>query len=53
MKLFLIERYRALPANLVSAGYGKLGLKNAADPYAAKSRRVEIVDTAERQQASR
>jgi flagellar motor protein MotB len=37
----------------VSAGYGKNGLKNAADPYAAENRRVEVINMAEREQAAR
>jgi outer membrane protein OmpA-like peptidoglycan-associated protein len=53
VKHFLIERYRVPAANLVSAGYGKNGLKNAADPYAAENRRVEIVNMTEREQAAR
>jgi hypothetical protein len=49
----LIERYRVPSANLVSAGYGRLGQKIAAGPHAAESRRVEIVNMVEREQASR
>jgi outer membrane protein OmpA-like peptidoglycan-associated protein len=52
VKRFLIERYRVPAANLVSAGYGKKGLKNAADPYAAENRRVEIVNMAAREQTA-
>jgi outer membrane protein OmpA-like peptidoglycan-associated protein len=53
VKRFLVEKYHVPAAHLVSAGYGKKGLKNAADPYAAENRRVEIVNMAEREQASR
>jgi outer membrane protein OmpA-like peptidoglycan-associated protein len=53
VKRFLIEKYHLPAANLVSAGYGKKGLKNATDPYAAENRRVEIVNMADREQASR
>ncbi len=53
VKRFLIENYHVPAANLVSAGYGKKGLKNAADPYAAENRRVEIVNMAAREEASR
>jgi outer membrane protein OmpA-like peptidoglycan-associated protein len=53
VKRFLIERYGVPAANFVSAGYGKNGLKSAADPHAAENRRVEIVNRAEREQASR
>ena len=52
VKRFLMENYHIPAANLVSAGYGKNGLKNAADPFAAENRRVEIVNVADRQQAS-
>jgi outer membrane protein OmpA-like peptidoglycan-associated protein len=52
VKRFLIENYHVPAASLVSAGYGKKGLKNAADPYAAENRRAEIVNMAEREQAS-
>jgi flagellar motor protein MotB len=40
-------------ANLISAGYGKKGPKDAADPYAPENRRVEVVNMADREQASR
>lgn len=53
VKRFLTERYRIPAANLVTAGYGKKGLKNEADPLAPENRRVEIVNMAEREQASR
>lgn len=53
VRRFLIENYRIPAANLVSAGYGKKGLKNTADPYAAENRRVEIVNMAEKEQASK
>jgi outer membrane protein OmpA-like peptidoglycan-associated protein len=52
IRRFLIDNYRIPAANLVTAGYGKKGLKNSTDPFAAENRRVEIVNMAERQQAS-
>ena len=52
VKRFLMEGYHLPAANLVSAGYGKSGLKNAADPHAAENRRVEIVNMADREQSS-
>jgi outer membrane protein OmpA-like peptidoglycan-associated protein len=49
VKRFLMEKHHLPAANLVSAGYGKKkGLKNASDPFAAESRRVEIVNMADR-----
>jgi outer membrane protein OmpA-like peptidoglycan-associated protein len=53
VKRFLMEKYHLRAANLVSAGYGQKGLKNAAYPFAAENRRVEIVNMADREQASR
>lgn len=53
VKQFLVEKYRIPAANLVTAGYGKKNLKNTADPQAAENRRVEIVNMAEPEQASR
>lgn len=53
IKRFLMENYRIPAANLLAAGYGKKGMKNAADPLAAENRRVEIVNMAEREQASK
>jgi outer membrane protein OmpA-like peptidoglycan-associated protein len=52
VKRFLIQNYHLPAANLVSAGYGKKGPKNPNDPFAAENRRVEIVNMAERDEAS-
>ncbi len=52
VKRFLVENYRIPAQNLVTSGYGKKGLKNAADPFDAVNRRVEIVNLAEKDQAS-
>jgi outer membrane protein OmpA-like peptidoglycan-associated protein len=53
VKRFLIANYHIPAANLVSAGYGKKGLKNTNDPFAAENRRVEIVNMAEHEEASK
>jgi outer membrane protein OmpA-like peptidoglycan-associated protein len=53
VKRFLVENYKIPATNLVTAGYGKKGLKNPAEPLAAENRRVEIVNMAEREEASR
>jgi outer membrane protein OmpA-like peptidoglycan-associated protein len=53
VKRFLIENYHIPAANLVSAGYGKQGLKNPADPFAAENRRVQVSNVAARDEASR
>jgi outer membrane protein OmpA-like peptidoglycan-associated protein len=53
VKRFLAANYHIPAANLVSAGYGKKRLKNTNDPFAAENRRVEIVNMAEREEASK
>jgi outer membrane protein OmpA-like peptidoglycan-associated protein len=53
VKRFLMENYHIPAANLVSAGYGKKGLKNPADPFAAENRRVQVSNVAARDEASR
>lgn len=53
VKRFLIERYKIPAENLVAAGYGETRLKDRAHPYAAVNRRVEIINMAEKEQASR
>lgn len=53
VRKFLIETYKVPAENLVSAGYGETELKNRADPYAAENRRVQIVNMAKQDQASR
>jgi len=45
VKRFLVARYK-LPADaVVAVGHGKTQPKNAADPFAAENRRVEITKT--------
>lgn len=53
VKAFLINTYRIPAENLVSAGYGESDLKNKADPNAAENRRVQVVNMAQQEQASR
>jgi outer membrane protein OmpA-like peptidoglycan-associated protein len=53
VKRFLIETYHIPAANLLSAGYGKEGYKNPADPFAAENRRVEVVNMAAKDQAEK
>lgn len=52
VKRFLMEKYHIPAANLVSAGYGKEGYKNSADPFAPENRRVEVVNMAAKDQAT-
>ena len=53
VKAFLISTYKIPAENLVSAGYGESELKNKANPNAAENRRVQIVNMAQQEQASR
>jgi outer membrane protein OmpA-like peptidoglycan-associated protein len=53
VKRFLVDSYKISPDLLVTSGYGKTGLKNSADPYAAENRRVEIVNVVEKEQAAK
>jgi outer membrane protein OmpA-like peptidoglycan-associated protein len=53
VKRFLTDSWKIPAANLVTAGYGKKGPKNPNDLYAAENRRVEIVNMAEREEASK
>jgi outer membrane protein OmpA-like peptidoglycan-associated protein len=53
VKRFLIDSYKIPAANLVTAGYGKKDPKNPNDLFAAENRRVEIVNMAEREEASK
>jgi len=53
VKRFLVENYKVAPDLLVTSGYGKDGLKNTADPFAAENRRVEIVNMAEKEQSAK
>lgn len=53
VKRFLVDKYHISADSLVAAGYGKKGLKNPNDPMAAENRRVEIVNMAEHDEASK
>lgn len=53
VKRFLVDSYKISPDLLVTSGYGKDGLKNSADPYAAENRRVEIVNVVEKEHAAK
>jgi outer membrane protein OmpA-like peptidoglycan-associated protein len=48
VKRFLTDRYHVQANNLVTVGYGKMQLKNAAEPFAAENRRVQVVNVAEK-----
>ncbi len=53
VKKFLMENYKISVENLVSAGYGESDLKNKTDPSAAENRRVQIVNMAKQETASK
>jgi outer membrane protein OmpA-like peptidoglycan-associated protein len=53
VKKFLMENYKIPAENLVSAGYGETDLKNKADPNAAENRRVQVVNMAKNETASK
>jgi outer membrane protein OmpA-like peptidoglycan-associated protein len=46
LKKYLIDKYGIATADLVTVGYGKSKLKNAAAPTAEENRRVQIVNMA-------
>ena len=48
-----MENYKIPAENLVSAGYGESDLKNKADPTAAENRRVQVVNMAKNETASK
>jgi outer membrane protein OmpA-like peptidoglycan-associated protein len=53
VKRFLIDNYHIPADTLMTAGYGKSGPKNPNDLFAPENRRVEIVNMAEGEQASK
>jgi outer membrane protein OmpA-like peptidoglycan-associated protein len=53
VKKFLMENYKIPAENLVSAGYGEAELKNKAAPNAAENRRVQVVNMAKQETASK
>jgi outer membrane protein OmpA-like peptidoglycan-associated protein len=53
VKKFLMQTYKIPAENLVSAGYGETDLKNKTDPSAAENRRVQIVNMAKHETASK
>ena len=51
IKRYLVEHFALAPENLVTIGYGKQKLKDAAHPMASENRRVEIVNLVTQVQA--
>ncbi|KAB2877464.1 MAG: OmpA family protein [Pseudorhodoplanes sp.] len=53
VKRLLVQQF-GLPADtLVAIGYGKSKLKNTADPFAGENRRVQVVNTEQKETVSR
>jgi outer membrane protein OmpA-like peptidoglycan-associated protein len=46
LKKYLMDKFGIAAADLVTVGYGKTKLKNAADPNADENRRVQVVNMA-------
>jgi outer membrane protein OmpA-like peptidoglycan-associated protein len=42
VKRFLVGKFHLTAANLLTAGYGKQQLKNAAEPFSGENRRVQV-----------
>jgi outer membrane protein OmpA-like peptidoglycan-associated protein len=53
IKRYLTGKYSIAPADLVTVGYGKSKLKDAADPLAEVNRRVQVVNMANKNTASK
>lgn len=53
VKRYLTEHYHLSADRLIAVGYGKTRLKDPADPLGAENRRVQIVNLAERDQATK
>jgi outer membrane protein OmpA-like peptidoglycan-associated protein len=47
VKKFLAQKYGIDATHLVTVGYGKTQLKNAASPFAAENRRVQVVNASD------
>jgi outer membrane protein OmpA-like peptidoglycan-associated protein len=48
VKRFLAEKHGIDASSLVTVGYGKLQLKNTANPFASENRRVQLVNMADK-----
>ena len=53
VKRYLVERYKLPAANLLAVGYGKTMLKNKDNPAAPENRRVQVVNTLDKNVAGR
>src|SRR5262249_21450361 len=48
LKRFLSKKYGIDASNLVTVGYGKTQLKNAAGPFASENRRVQVINASDK-----
>ncbi len=48
VKRFLLEQYGIEVANLLTVGYGKVHLKNPAEPFSGENRRVQVVNATDK-----
>jgi outer membrane protein OmpA-like peptidoglycan-associated protein len=53
IKHYLVDHFKIPAATLVTVGYGKTKLKNDSDPFAAENRRVQVVNTEEKNVSER
>lgn len=53
VKDYLMAKFKIPADSLIAAGYGKRGLKDPADPFAAENRRVEILNLESANEAKR
>jgi outer membrane protein OmpA-like peptidoglycan-associated protein len=48
VRRFLSEKYGVEVSNLVTVGYGKTQLKNAATPFGSENRRVQVINASDK-----
>jgi outer membrane protein OmpA-like peptidoglycan-associated protein len=53
IKHYLMDHFRIPASTLVTVGYGKTKLKNESDPFAGENRRVQVVNTEEKNVSER
>jgi len=53
IKHYLVDRFKIPASTLVTVGYGKTKLKNESDPFAGENRRVQVVNTEEKNVSER
>jgi outer membrane protein OmpA-like peptidoglycan-associated protein len=53
IKRYLVEKYKIAASDLITAGYGKTHLKDAANPESPANRRVQVVNTEVQNSAQR